>query len=107
MDFSRRNFRRRPGYTDYSGRSSGDYHYHQEQDQEQEHPVNPQSTGAESEYFRSLIDSHAKVTVVLINGERMQGFIRYYDRDCFSIGITAEGPRFLLRKDSVCYIVEE
>jgi sRNA-binding regulator protein Hfq len=110
MDFTRRHFKRRPGQGDYSGRPSGDHHYqHQQhqQQQQQHHPMHPETTGAESEYFRSLIDSHAEVTVVLTNGERMQGHIRYYDRDCFSLGISAEGPRFLIRKDSVAYIAEE
>jgi sRNA-binding regulator protein Hfq len=102
MDFSRRHFKRRPGFADHSGRPSGDHHHHHQHPQ-----VNPETTGAESEYFRSLIDSHAKITVVLLNGERLQGYIRYYDQDCFSLGITAEGPRFLLRKDSVAYIAEE
>jgi len=70
-------------------------------------PVQPGSTGSESAFFKSLVDSHAKVTVVLKNGERLRGHIRYYDRDCFSIGLSATGPRFFLRKDSVCYIAEE
>lgn len=68
--------------------------------------VHPEHTGSESSYFKSLIDSHAKVTVVLINGERLQGFIRYYDRYCFSVGLSVEGPRIFVRKASVSYIAE-
>jgi sRNA-binding regulator protein Hfq len=64
-------------------------------------------TGSESAYLKSLIDSRAKVTVVLTSGERLQGRIRYYDRDCFSIGLSATGPRIFLRKDSVSYISED
>jgi RNA chaperone Hfq len=69
--------------------------------------MQPESTGAESAYLKSLIDGRIKVTVVLTNGERLQGRIRYYDHDCFSIGLSATGPRIFLRKDSVCYISEE
>jgi sRNA-binding regulator protein Hfq len=69
--------------------------------------AHPKQTGSESAYLKSLIDSHAKVTVVLNNGERLRGRIRYYDRHCFSIGISAEGPRIFLRKSSVSYISEE
>jgi sRNA-binding regulator protein Hfq len=69
--------------------------------------ISPEHTGSESDYLKSLIDSHAKVTVVLRSGERLRGHIRYYDQDCFSIGLSAQGPRFLLRKDSVSYIAEE
>jgi RNA chaperone Hfq len=69
--------------------------------------MQPEHTGAESAYLKSLIDSRTKVTVVLVNGERLQGRIRYYDRDCFSIGLSATGPRIFLRKDSICYISED
>jgi small nuclear ribonucleoprotein (snRNP)-like protein len=67
----------------------------------------PEQTGSEAAYLRSLVDSRAKVTVVLKNGEKLRGRVRYYDRDCFSIGASARGPRFFLRKDSVSYILEE
>lgn len=64
-------------------------------------------TGSESAYLKSLVDSRAKVTVVLKSGERLQGRIRYYDRHCFSVGLSARGPKIFLRKASVSYICEE
>jgi small nuclear ribonucleoprotein (snRNP)-like protein len=69
--------------------------------------VHPDHTGAEAEYLQSLVDSHKKVTVKLIHGETLQGHIRYYDQDCFSIGLSGTGPRIFLRKSSVAYISEE
>jgi hypothetical protein len=69
--------------------------------------VHPDHTGAEAEYLQSLVDSHAIVTVKLITGETLRGHIRYYDQDCFSIGLSASGPRIFLRKASVAYIEEE
>lgn len=69
--------------------------------------VHPENTGSESAYFQSLVDSHAKVTVVLASGEQFRGHIRYYDRHCFSIGLSAQGPRIFLRKENVSYISEE
>ncbi len=69
--------------------------------------VHPEHTGSESAYLKSLVDSQTKVTVVLKDGERFQGHIRYYDRHCFSIGLSATGPRIFLRKASVSYIAEE
>jgi small nuclear ribonucleoprotein (snRNP)-like protein len=69
--------------------------------------VHPENTGSESSYLKSLVDSHAKVTVVLKNGERLRGHIRYYDRHCFSVGLSAHGPKIFLRKASVCYISED
>ena len=66
-----------------------------------------EDTGSESAYLKSLVDSRAKVTVVLNTGEEFRGRIRYYDRHCFSIGLSAEGPRLFLRKASVAHIIEE
>jgi len=69
--------------------------------------IRPEHTGSESDYLKSLVDSRAKVTVVLKTGERMQGRIRYYDRHCFSIGLSPQGPKIFIRKASVSYISEE
>jgi sRNA-binding regulator protein Hfq len=78
-----------------------------QQHQRPEDLVHPEHTGSETAFLKSLVDSHAKVTVVLKNGERLQGHIRYYDQYCFSLGLSAHGPRLFLRKDSVSYIAEE
>jgi sRNA-binding regulator protein Hfq len=75
--------------------------------QDDNDPARPDQTGAESAYLKSLVDSHAEVTVVMTDGERLHGFIRYYDRYCFSVGLSAEGPKIFLRKASVSYIAEE
>ena len=66
--------------------------------------ADPGSTGSEAAYLKSLVDSRATVTVVLRTGERLSGRIRYYDRDCFSLGPTEGGPKIFLRKNSVSYI---
>ncbi len=67
----------------------------------------PSSTGSEAAYMRALIDSNTLVTVVLMTGERLRGHIRYYDRDCFSLGPPGRGANIFLRKHSVRCIVEE
>ena len=69
--------------------------------------MQPEHTGAEAAYLKSLIDSRTIVTVVMMDGERLQGRIRYYDCDCFSIGLSATGPRIFLRKESIAYISED
>jgi small nuclear ribonucleoprotein (snRNP)-like protein len=69
--------------------------------------MQPEHTGSETTYLKSLIESHAKVTVVLDTGERLQGHIRYYDRECFSIGPSVPGPKIFIRKASVAYIAED
>jgi RNA chaperone Hfq len=100
MAFPRRNHfhKRRPDRPKHQG---------PRQPQEINDLVHPGNTGAESAYLKSLVDSRSKVTVVLTNGERLRGFIRYYDRHCFSVGLSAQGPRIFLRKDSVSYIAED
>jgi small nuclear ribonucleoprotein (snRNP)-like protein len=83
-------------------------HHHQRNDYEDIHDlIDPEHTGSEAAWFKSLVDSRAQVTVVLTSGEQLHGRIRYYDRDCFSIGLTAKGPRFFLRKESVAQIIAE
>jgi sRNA-binding regulator protein Hfq len=103
MSFPRRNrFRKRDRNQDRQQPSE-----HRDRQPGLQHLINPEHTGSEGDYLKSLVDSRAKVTVVLKTGERLQGRIRYYDRYCFSIGLSAQGPRLFLRKASVSYIAEE
>lgn len=67
----------------------------------------PDATGIEAADLRALVDSGARVTVLLNSGERLRGRIRYYDRDCFSLGPEGGGPKIFLRKASVRYLFEE
>jgi hypothetical protein len=93
----------------YRDRHSFRRHVPEQRPQEPE-PVDlpdPSVTGSEAAYFRSLIDSHTMVTVVLTTGERLRGHVRYNDRDCFSLGPGGGGANLLLRKDSVRCISEE
>jgi small nuclear ribonucleoprotein (snRNP)-like protein len=69
--------------------------------------THPEQTGSEPDYLKSLVDSRAHVTVVLITGERLRGRIRYYDQHCFSLGLSAKGPRLFIRKENVAFISED
>jgi hypothetical protein len=69
-------------------------------------PPDYENTGEEANYLRSLVDSAATVVVVLTSGEQLRGQVRYYDRDCFSLG-QINGPKLFLRKSSVRYLYEE
>ena len=66
-----------------------------------------ESTGAEADYLRSLVDSRSEVTVVLENGDQLRGRVRYCDLNCFSIQLADRGLNVFLRKSSVLYIYEE
>ncbi len=97
MNFSTKRHRRR-------GHHAGQREEHNESS---DHSSGMESTGAEAEFLKSLVDTRARVTVVLRTGERLSGRIRYYDRDCFSVGPAGGGPKIFLRKSSVQYIEEE
>ena len=83
-----------------------DFAYNSREDSDGLRPVASDHTGEEAEYLKSLVDSRARVTVVLNTGERFSGRIRYYDRYCFSLGPTGGGPKLFFRKEHVQSIRE-
>jgi small nuclear ribonucleoprotein (snRNP)-like protein len=70
-------------------------------------PPSIESTGMESLYLKELIEGEKMVVVVLNTGEQVRGFVRYYDRDVFSIGPADGGPKIFIRKTGVRYLFEE
>lgn len=69
-------------------------------------PEAAESTGSEVAYLRSLVDSGRMVTVVLLTGEQLRGRIRYFDRDCFSLGLVDPAMNLFLRKSNVLLLRE-
>lgn len=70
-------------------------------------PSDPEVTGAEAAYMKRLVEAETPVVIVLSSGEHLRGFVRYYDRDIFSLGPIDGGPKLLLRKSSIRYLFEE
>ncbi|MEP7271715.1 MAG: hypothetical protein ABI882_09425 [Acidobacteriota bacterium] len=70
-------------------------------------PSDPEVTGAEAAYMKTLVDMGIEVVVVLKTGEQLRGQVRYYDRDVFSLGQGESGPKLLIRKSSIRYLYEE
>ena len=66
-----------------------------------------ESTGMEAWYMKQLMTSEIPIVVVLNTGERVRGFIRYYDKDTFSLGPVDGSPKMFLRKESIRYLYEE
>ena len=89
------------------GRRTRDSHSRPGQRSKPAHLRPPSSTGVEAVHLRSLVDSQSKVTVTLRTGERLQGRVRYYDRECFSLRVVDGGPKLFLRKSSVLGIEDE
>ncbi|HKX28177.1 MAG TPA: hypothetical protein VJ302_10815 [Blastocatellia bacterium] len=66
-----------------------------------------ESTGMEALYLKELIEDEKMVVVVLNTGETVRGYVRYYDRDVFSIGPADGSPKIFLRKSGIRYLYEE
>lgn len=66
-----------------------------------------ENTGMEAWYLEQLIKQEQPVAVVLTSGETLRGFVRYYDKDVFSLGPEDGGPKIFLRKESIRYLYEE
>jgi host factor-I protein len=66
----------------------------------------PEETGQESSYLKALGEKQAPVSVKLIGGEIVRGWIEYYDQNM--IRLTREnGPNLFIFKHQVMYIAEE
>ncbi len=66
----------------------------------------PEDTGQESGYLKTLGEKQAQVTVKLVGGEVVRGWIEYYDQNM--IRLTREnGPNLFIFKHQVMYIAEE
>ncbi|HEV2667591.1 MAG TPA: hypothetical protein VG324_21930 [Blastocatellia bacterium] len=66
-----------------------------------------ESTGMEAWYMKQLMTAEIPIVVVLNTGERVRGFVRYYDKDTFSLGPADGSPKMFLRKENIRYLYEE
>lgn len=68
--------------------------------------VPPDSTNEEAVYLKYLTDKQRPVTVKLVGGETVRGWIEYYDRNM--IRVTREGkPNLFIYKNQIAYLAEE
>ena len=65
----------------------------------------PEETHQEAVYLRSLGEKQTLVTVKLLGGETVSGWVEYYDKDM--IRITREDePNLFIFKHEIAYIAE-
>src|SRR5512142_2185430 len=65
----------------------------------------PDETNQEAAYLKSLGEKQKLVSIKLVDGEVVRGWIEYYDRDM--IRLTREGaPNLFIFKHDVMYIAE-
>jgi len=65
----------------------------------------PDSTNQEVAYLKSLTDKQQPVTIKLVDGEAVRGWIEYYDRNM--LRITRDGqPNLFIFKHQIAYVEE-
>lgn len=65
----------------------------------------PESTNQEAAYLKSLVDQKRPVSIKLLDGEVVKGWIEYYDRNM--VRLTREGlPNLFIYKDQIAYLAE-
>lgn len=57
-------------------------------------------------YFKELIEAEQLVAVKLKNGDVVEGYVRYYDKDVISIGPADDSAKMFIRKDGINYMYE-
>jgi host factor-I protein len=66
----------------------------------------PEETGMEASYLKALGEKQTPVTVKLVGGESVRGWIEYYDANM--IRLTREhSPNLFIYKHEIVYIAEE
>lgn len=63
----------------------------------------PEQTHAEAFYFQKQMQGRTPMVVVLKNGEEIQGWIDWYDRNCVKINRSGQ-PNLLIYKQSIRYM---
>jgi host factor-I protein len=68
--------------------------------------VPPEETSEEAAYLKSLSEKQRPVSIKLADGEIVQGWIEYYDRNM--VRLTREGkPNLFIFKHEIAYIAED
>ena len=63
----------------------------------------PEQTHAENYYYQKQMQSKTPVVVVLKDGEEVQGFIEWYDRNCIKLN-RGSSAHLLIYKPAIRYI---
>ena len=63
----------------------------------------PMETNAELFYYKKQIDAHTPMTIVLLDGEEIEGTIEWYDRGALKVN-RKSAPNLLLLKRNVKYM---
>lgn len=66
----------------------------------------PESTNEEAAYLKQLTEKQSSVLIKLVTGEKLRGWIEYYDRNM--LRLTRQGqPNLFIYKQQIAYVAEE
>ena len=66
----------------------------------------PESTNEEAAYLKLLAEKQRPISLKLIDGETLRGWIEYYDRNM--LRLTRQGkPNLFIFKHQIAYLAEE
>jgi host factor-I protein len=71
----------------------------------QKNPPPPESTNEEAAYLKRLTEKQRPVSIKLVNGERVQGWIEYYDRNMLRL-TRKDQPNLFIYKQQIAYVEE-
>jgi len=96
----------RPNLTEIKERMSQDKEREKEAAHKRMHP--PTDTFAESYYYLKQMNKKTPMAVVYTDGETVQGYIEWYDRNCIKLN-RDNAPNLLIYKSSIrcIYKVED
>ena len=57
----------------------------------------PESTNEEAAYLRRLAEKQSPITLKLVNGETLRGFIEYYDRNMLRLTRQGKPNHFIFK----------
>lgn len=65
--------------------------------------IPPSETNAEIFYYKKQMDAHTLMTIVLLDGEEIEGTIEWYDRAALKVN-RRSAPNILLLKHNIKYM---
>ena len=66
----------------------------------------PEETGEEAAYLKALGEKQKPVSIALMSGETVQGWVEYYDKNM--LRLTRDGqPNLFIYKHEIMYIAED
>ena len=69
-------------------------------------PAPPEQTFAEIYYYQKQMHHRTPMIVTLLDGERLKGWIEWYDAACIKLN-RHDGPNLLLPKHSIKYMFKD